>query len=149
MTTREARGRTAAPPTEEETVAGYLQHHPDFFERHQPLLARLRLPHVRGGSTISLVERQIEVLRERYAALEQKLADFVKVARSNDAVAEKITASRGACCARRLAPSLSSKSKPACEKISTPSIPCSCSSARSRKASISASCAPSRRKIQT
>ena len=90
MTTREARGRTAAPPTEEETVAGYLQHHPDFFERHQPLLARLRLPHVRGGSTISLVERQIEVLRERYAALEQKLADFVKVARSNDAVAEKI-----------------------------------------------------------
>jgi len=90
MTTREARGRTAAPPTEEETVAAYLQHHPDFFERHQPLLARLRLPHVRGGSTISLVERQIEVLRERYAALEQKLADFVKVARSNDAVAEKI-----------------------------------------------------------
>jgi len=90
MTTREARGRTAAPPTEEETIAGYLQHHPDFFERHQPLLAKLRLPHVRGGSTISLVERQIEVLRERYATLEQKLADFVKVARSNDAVAEKI-----------------------------------------------------------
>jgi uncharacterized protein YigA (DUF484 family) len=90
MTTREARGRTAAPPTEEETVAGYLQHHPDFFERHQPLLAKLRLPHVRGGSTISLVERQIEVLRERYAALETKLADFVKVARSNDQVAEKI-----------------------------------------------------------
>lgn len=90
MTTREARGRTATPPTEEETVATYLQHHPDFFERHQPLLAKLRLPHVRGGSTISLVERQIEVLRERYAALETKLADFVKVARSNDTVAEKI-----------------------------------------------------------
>jgi uncharacterized protein len=90
MTTREARGRTATPPTEEETVASFLQHHPDFFERHQPLLARLRLPHVRGGSTISLVERQIEVLRERHAALETKLADFVKVARSNDTVAEKI-----------------------------------------------------------
>lgn len=89
MTTREARGRPAAQ-TEEETVAGYLQVHPDFFERHQPLLAKLRLPHVRGGSTISLVERQIEVLRERYAALETKLADFVKVARSNDAVAEKM-----------------------------------------------------------
>jgi uncharacterized protein YigA (DUF484 family) len=89
MSTREARGRTPAQ-AEEESVASYLQHHPDFFERHQPLLARLRLPHVRGGSTISLVERQIEVLRERYTALEQKLADFVKVARSNDAVAEKI-----------------------------------------------------------
>jgi uncharacterized protein len=89
MSTREARGRTPAQ-AEEESVASYLQHHPDFFERHQPLLARLRLPHVRGGSTISLVERQIEVLRERYATVEQKLADFVKVARSNDAVAEKI-----------------------------------------------------------
>ena len=89
MTTREARGVTAAQ-AEEESVARYLQHNPDFFERHQPLLARLRLPHARSGSTISLVERQVEVLRERQVALEQKLGDFVKVARANDAVADKI-----------------------------------------------------------
>ncbi len=89
MTTREARGVTAAE-AEEEGVARYLQHHPDFFERHLPLLARLRLPHLRGGTTISLIERQVEVLRERQAAVEQKLAEFVKVARSNDQVAEKI-----------------------------------------------------------
>jgi hypothetical protein len=54
------------------------------------LLARLRIPHARGSSTISLVERQVEVLRERHASLEQKLADFVSVARANDAVAEKL-----------------------------------------------------------
>lgn len=89
MTTREARGLSATE-TEEESIAAYLQHHPDFFERHQPLLARLRLPHVRGGSTISLVERQIEVLREKHAALEGKLADLVRVARGNDAIAEKM-----------------------------------------------------------
>jgi uncharacterized protein YigA (DUF484 family) len=89
MTTREARG-LAATESEEESVAAYLQHNPDFFERHQALLARLRLPHVRGGSTISLVERQIEVLREKHAALEGKLADLVKVARGNDAIAEKL-----------------------------------------------------------
>ena len=89
MTTREARGLTATE-TEEESIAAYLQHHPEFFERHQPLLARLRLPHVRGGSTISLVERQIEVLREKHSALEGKLADFVQVARGNDAIAEKL-----------------------------------------------------------
>jgi uncharacterized protein YigA (DUF484 family) len=89
MTTREARGVTAAQ-AEEESVARYLQHNPDFFERHQALLARLRLSHARGGSTISLVERQVEVLRERHAALEQKLNEFVRVARSNDAVAEKM-----------------------------------------------------------
>jgi uncharacterized protein YigA (DUF484 family) len=89
MTTREARGLSATE-TEEESIAAYLQHNPDFFERHQALLARLRLPHVRGGSTISLVERQIEVLREKHASLEGKLAELVQVARGNDAIAEKL-----------------------------------------------------------
>ena len=89
MTTREARGLTAAE-AEEESIARYLQHNPDFFERHQALLARLRLPHARSSSTISLVERQVEVLRERHANVEQKFADFVKVARANDTVADKI-----------------------------------------------------------
>jgi uncharacterized protein YigA (DUF484 family) len=89
MSTREARG-IQAQQGEEETVAHYLQQNPEFFENHLPLLARLRLPHARGSSTISLVERQVEVLRERHTALEQKLADFVTVARANDAVAEKL-----------------------------------------------------------
>lgn len=89
MTTREARG-VPASGGEEESVARYLQHNPDFFERHQPLLARLRLPHARGGSTISLIERQVEVLREQQAAAERKLAEFVGVARANDAVADRI-----------------------------------------------------------
>src|SRR6266550_2452359 len=89
MTTREARGLTASE-IEEESIAAYLQRTPDFFERHQALLARLRLPHARGGTTISLVERQIEVLREKQAALENKLAELVRVARANDAVSERL-----------------------------------------------------------
>ena len=89
MTTREARG-VVAVETEEETISTYLQHNPDFFERHHAVLARLRLPHARGGSTISLVERQIEVLREKHAAVEAKLAEFVRVARANDALADKL-----------------------------------------------------------
>ncbi len=89
MTTREARG-LATKENEEDAIAAYLQHNPDFFERHQTLLTRLRVPHARGGSTISLVERQIEVLREKHAALESKLAELVSVARANDAVAEKL-----------------------------------------------------------
>lgn len=88
MTTREARG--LAPDSEEESVASYLQRNPDFFERHQAVLARLRLPHARGGTTISLVERQIEVLREKQAALESKLAELVRVARANDAISERL-----------------------------------------------------------
>ncbi len=89
MTTREARG-VVTTESEEESIATYLQHNPDFFERHHALLARLRLPHARGGSTISLVERQIEVLREKHAAVEAKLAEFVRVARANDALADKL-----------------------------------------------------------
>ncbi|MBS0581292.1 MAG: DUF484 family protein [Proteobacteria bacterium] len=89
MTTREARG-LAAVDTEEESIAAYLQRNPEFFERHQAVLARLKLPHSRGGSTISLVERQIEVLREKLAGLENKLAELVRVARANDALAERL-----------------------------------------------------------
>jgi uncharacterized protein YigA (DUF484 family) len=51
---------------------------------------RLKLPHVRGGATISLVERQIEVLREKLAGLEGKLAELLRVARANDAIAERL-----------------------------------------------------------
>jgi uncharacterized protein len=89
MTTREARG-IAAVDSEEESIASYLQRHPEFFERHQAVLARLKLPHARGGAAISLVERQIEVLREKQAALEGKLAELVRVARANDAIAERL-----------------------------------------------------------
>jgi uncharacterized protein YigA (DUF484 family) len=73
------------------SVVDYLQTYPDFFERNSGLLAKLRLPHVRdGGSTISLVERQVEVLRERNQSLDRKLKELVDVARSNDALADRI-----------------------------------------------------------
>jgi uncharacterized protein YigA (DUF484 family) len=77
---------------------------PEFFERHQALLARLRLPHSRGGSTISLVERQIEVMRERHAALEAKLAELVRVARDNDVDRGALPPLRAQAAARAVAP---------------------------------------------
>ncbi len=75
---------------DEQAIGQYLQQHPDLFDRHPQLLTRLRLVHPRTGSTVSLIERQVEVLREKQAASEQKLADFVRVARANDALADKI-----------------------------------------------------------
>ena len=41
-------------------------------------------------ATVSLVERQVEVLRDRNQALERKLAELVDVARANDALADRI-----------------------------------------------------------
>lgn len=74
----------------EEAVAQFLGNHADFFERHPQLLARMRLQHPRHGATVSLIERQVEVLRQRYEAQEQRLAEFVHVARLNDQLAGKI-----------------------------------------------------------
>jgi uncharacterized protein len=75
----------------DDNVADYLQTYPDFFERHSALLTKLRLPHVRESTaTVSLVERQVEVLRERNQALERKLKELVDVARANDTLADRI-----------------------------------------------------------
>ena len=89
MSTQTARGSTAGQ-TDEERIERYLTLNPDFFERHQPLLARMRLPHMRTGSTVSLVERQVEVLREQKTDADRRLAEFVAVARANDHLAERI-----------------------------------------------------------
>ena len=89
MTTQTARG-LAAGQTDEERIERYLGLNPDFFERHQPLLARMRLPHMRTGSTVSLVERQVEVLREQKTDADRRLAEFIAVARANDTLAERI-----------------------------------------------------------
>ncbi len=89
MSSNQVRG-LAANSVDDEAVAHYLQQNSDFFERQPQLLARLRLHHPRNGSTISLIERQVEVLREKYQPQEQKLAEFVSVARANNILAEKI-----------------------------------------------------------
>ena len=73
------------------SVADYLQTYPDFFERNAQLLTKLRLPHMRdSAATVSLVERQVEVLRERNQSLERKLKELVDVARANDSLADRI-----------------------------------------------------------
>ena len=79
MTTRPVRGVEIAE-IDEAAVASYLAATPEFFDRHTQLLARIRLPDARGGgSTVSLLERQAEVLRERNRQLERKVTDFVEV----------------------------------------------------------------------
>jgi uncharacterized protein YigA (DUF484 family) len=89
MTTQPARG-VAAAQTDEERIERYLALNPDFFERHQPLLAKMRLPHMRTGSTVSLVERQVEVLRDQKSDADKRLSEFIAVARANDQLADRI-----------------------------------------------------------
>lgn len=79
-----------ASDSEEQAIAAYLQQHHDFFERHPQLLTRMRLHHPRNSATISLIERQVEVLREKHVTQEQQLSEFIRVARANDELAGRI-----------------------------------------------------------
>jgi len=74
----------------ESDVVDYLGSHPDFFERHLPLLRRLRIPHPSGDATVSLVERQVSVLRQRNDELEARLAELFDVAKANNALVDNI-----------------------------------------------------------
>lgn len=89
MNKQPARGADTEFPSEE-AIADYLQRNPEFFERHGALLAKLKLPHTRGGATVSLIERQVAVLREKNAKLERRLRELIEVARDNDLLAAKI-----------------------------------------------------------
>src|SRR5690554_216098 len=64
-------------------VAEYLRRNPDFFLQQNDLLASLRIPHARG-SAVSLVERQLEVLRQRGMDLRTRLTRLLEIARDND-----------------------------------------------------------------
>lgn len=66
-----------------QTVADYLKQHPDFFLEHENLLLELELPHP-SGKAVSLLERQMVLMRERLADREGHLEDLLDTARHND-----------------------------------------------------------------
>src|SRR5450830_585684 len=69
-------------------VAAYLEANPDFFVEHEELLPALRIPHQRGD-TVSLVERQMKILRERNIEMRNRLSHLMDVARDNDRLFDK------------------------------------------------------------
>jgi uncharacterized protein YigA (DUF484 family) len=90
-------GKSASPRSarraepEATAVAEYLAGHPEFFDQHHALLASLKLPHVRAdATTVSLVERQVDVLRERTRELELRLRTLVDNGHANDVLAGNI-----------------------------------------------------------
>lgn len=67
-------------------VALFLQEYPDFFEHNPELIAGLKLTTALGGRTVSLQERQVEVLREKIRQLELKFATLARNAGNNDVI---------------------------------------------------------------
>ena len=73
----------------EEAVARYLEDHPDFFQRRPGVLAKLALRHETGGA-VSLIERQVRVLREENEALRRQLRELLAIARENDELSRRL-----------------------------------------------------------
>lgn len=74
---------------QEDNIADYLAQHPDFFARHPDLLTQINLPHQQGG-TVSLVERQVRLLREQNKQYQNQLEELISVARENDEIAQRL-----------------------------------------------------------
>lgn len=70
-------------------VAIYLINHPEFFEEHADVLASVKLTSPIIGRSISLQERQMEVVREKLKGMELRLSDLMRVAHENDDITSK------------------------------------------------------------
>ena len=73
----------------EKSVSDFLSLHPNFFENHQDLLKSLNLSHA-SGDAVSLIERQISILRQKEVSLQNQLNQFINVAHTNDIISKKI-----------------------------------------------------------
>lgn len=71
-----------------EQVRDYLKRHRDFLERYPELLDDLHVTHA-TGSAVSLVEKQVSVLRERNVDMRQRLTALTDNARHNDQIYEQ------------------------------------------------------------
>ena len=71
------------PELDAEQVAAWLAAHPQFFVGRDALLAELQIPH-EAGHAVSLVTRQLRLLRERNHELRARLTQLMDIARDND-----------------------------------------------------------------
>ena len=76
----------------DEEVIQFLSEDPDFFQRNPDFLQSLYIPHEKG-TAISLVEKQINLLREKNAALEKlglRARDFERFSKLTSGVRRRM-----------------------------------------------------------
>lgn len=71
-------------------VEDYLREHPDFFIDHTRLLMELKVPHPNTGTAVSLIEHQVEVLRQQNTKIQKQLDELVQIARENDRLSKNM-----------------------------------------------------------
>lgn len=79
----------AVPELDEEQVTAFLKANPDFLARHPELFEFLELRHA-SGAAVSLIERQVEILRGKSGRLEDRLKALLDAARDNETRAANV-----------------------------------------------------------
>jgi uncharacterized protein YigA (DUF484 family) len=79
----------AVPKLNEREVVAYLKAHADFLGRHPDLLEAIELKH-RSGSAVSLIEKQVDMLRAKNQRLEDRLTRLLDAARDNEKRADNV-----------------------------------------------------------
>ena len=73
----------------EDIVTKYLRQNPDFLEKQPALLKHLELSHA-SGPAISLIERQVQYLRQENEALEQQHNQLIQIASENEKLMSRL-----------------------------------------------------------
>ena len=84
-------GDTASAQLSDDAVREFLKDNGDFLQRNPDLLDHLHVSHA-SGSAVSLVEKQVSVLRERNVDIRHRLNDLTAHARDNDKLFEQTRA---------------------------------------------------------
>jgi len=71
-------------------VARYLSNNAAFFEEHAELLARIRITSPIAGRSLSLQERQMEILRDKIKGLELHLSNLIRVGEDNLLITQRM-----------------------------------------------------------
>ncbi len=74
----------------EHQVVDYLRTHPEFFQHHDYLLNELTLPHPESGEAVSLIERQVAMLRDQRHDLKHQMQHLSQTARSNEQLLQRL-----------------------------------------------------------
>ena len=77
-------------PITEDDIADFLANTPDFFERHAQLLASVQLLSPDNHRSVSLQERQAQMLRDKIRALEMRIMDMIRHGNENMIITEKL-----------------------------------------------------------
>ena len=85
MTANDGTEAAYTPKFTDEDVVHYLLAHRDFLVHHPELIKSLSIPH-ETGEAVSLVEHQVELLRNKNKELEKRLHRLVAAAKENEKV---------------------------------------------------------------